>query len=69
MQKVASRFVVTLGLAGFIAMLGLSSGCDSGNTTSDAPLSEEAKKADSNIQGGMMEFMKTKGQSKTTRGR
>jgi len=49
-------------------MLGLSSGCGSGNNTSDAPLSEEAKKADTNIQGGMMEYMKTKGQTKT-RGR
>jgi hypothetical protein len=68
MRKVASRCLVTLVSAGFLAMLGLSSGCSSGNNTSDAPLSEEAKKADTNIQGGMMEYMKTKSQTKT-RGR
>jgi len=64
MRKVASQFMVTLGLAGFFAMLGLSSGCDSGNSSSNAPLSEEAKKADTNIQDGMMKYMQSKGQTK-----
>jgi hypothetical protein len=64
MRKVASRFVATLGLAGFLIMLGLSSGCDSGSSTSDAPLSAEARKADANIQDNMKAFMQSKTQSK-----
>ena len=58
-------FLVTA-VGGFVTM----SGCgDSGNTVSEAKLSPEAKKADESLQGGMKEFMQSKGKTKTARGR
>jgi hypothetical protein len=45
------------------------SGCDSGNTNSDAPLSPEAKKADEGLREGMKEFMQKKGKEKPKSGR
>jgi hypothetical protein len=40
------------------------SGCDSGNTVSDAPLSPEAQKADEGLREGMKEFMQKKAKEK-----
>jgi len=45
------------------------SGCDSGNTVSEAPLSPEAKKADEGLREGMKEFMQKKGKEKPKSGR
>jgi hypothetical protein len=54
----------TLSLYGFLA-LGALSGCS--DSATEAPLSEEAKKADQGVQDGMKAFMqeKSKGKAKT----
>jgi hypothetical protein len=51
----------TLSLYGFLA-LGALSGCSDSPT--EAPLSEDAKKADQNVQDGMKAFMQEKGKGK-----
>ncbi len=64
MRRLGSRVLTTFAMLGFLVTIGAVSGCDSGNTTSDAPLDAEAKKLDSGVQGGMKEFMQSKQQHK-----
>ncbi len=54
--------VATVGFGSF-------SGCDGGGSNETISTPPEVKKADENLQGGMKEFMQSKGQSKTKSGR
>ncbi len=56
--------LVSLGILSSITLLtlGVTSGC--GDTPTNAPLTEEAKKVDQGVQNGMKDFMQQKTQSK-----
>jgi hypothetical protein len=55
-------------MAGFLAMVGATSGCGE-SKTDNAPLDPEAQKINEGAQGGMKEFMQSKNQSKGKTGR
>lgn len=61
MRRIASRVLAMLSVAGFLTVIGASSGCD-GQGSNDAPLDAETKKADQNIQDNMKAFMQSKSQ-------
>ena len=61
MRTYGSRLLRVMAASGCLFLLAAAGGCGE-EGTSDAPLSEEAKKADSNMQNAMKDFMKTKNQ-------
>ncbi len=63
MRRFASRVLAMFLVAGYLTVIGASSGCD-GQKTSDAPLDAETKKVDENIQNNMKDFMQGKTQTK-----
>ncbi|MHB1561700.1 MAG: hypothetical protein ACYC61_29980 [Isosphaeraceae bacterium] len=68
MRRIASRILTTLSVAGYLTVIGASSGCND-QGASDAPLDAETKKVDQNIQDNMKSFMqsKTQPQGKTSK--
>ena len=68
MRRTASRVLTMLSVAGYLTVIGASSGCD-GQQSGDAPLDAETKKVDQNIQDNMKSFMqsKTQPQGKTSK--
>jgi hypothetical protein len=64
--------IVSLGILSLVMAFGglvTLSGCGDSSGTAPVTVSPEAKKADEGLQGGMKDFMKSKGQTKPAGGR
>ncbi len=61
MSRFASRVLATLSMAGGLALIGASSGCE-GEKAANAPMDVETKKVDQNVQDNMKSFMQQKSQ-------
>jgi hypothetical protein len=61
MRRVASRVMSTLTVAGYLAVIGASSGCGD-DKTGNAPMDAETKKVDQGVQDNMKSFMQSKSQ-------
>jgi hypothetical protein len=64
MRQITVASLGTILLVTAFGLCGTLSGCGDGNDTSEVTSSPEAKKADTALQGGMKDFMQSKGKTK-----